>query len=65
MKKFCINCGTPKPEPETKQEAESVEEQASGGFAFTTDGDIGESSTKENCTGRSYQKNFRLGSKTW
>jgi hypothetical protein len=45
--KFCINCGTPNPEPETEQEAESVEEQASGGFAFTTDGDIGESSTKE------------------
>jgi len=45
--KFCINCGTPKPEPETEQEAEPVEEQASGGFAFTADGDIGESSTKE------------------
>jgi len=45
--KFCTNCGTEKPEPETKQEAESVEEQASGGFAFTADGDIGESSTKE------------------
>jgi len=60
--KFCINCGTqkpepsssstsdvpePTPEPEIKQETEPVEEQASGGFAFTTDGDIGESSTKE------------------
>ena len=45
--KFCINCGTQKPEPETKQEAESVEEQASGGFAFTADGDVGESSTRE------------------
>jgi len=45
--KFCINCGTQKPEPETKQEAEPVEEQASGGFAFTADGDIGESSTRE------------------
>ena len=45
--KFCTSCGTEKPEPETKQEAEPVEEQASGGFAFTTDGDIGESSTKE------------------
>jgi len=60
--KFCTSCGTekpepsssstsdvpePTPEPEIKQEAESVEEQASGGFAFTTDGDIGESSTKE------------------
>ena len=29
------------------QETESIEEQASGGFAFTTDGDIGESSTRE------------------
>jgi len=37
----------PTPEPEIKQETESIEEQASGGFAFTTDGDIGESSTKE------------------
>jgi len=45
--KFCINCGTQKPEPETKQEAEPVEEQASGGFAFTADGDVGESSTRE------------------
>jgi len=45
--KFCTSCGTQKLEPETKQEAESVEEQASGGFAFTADGDIGESSTKE------------------
>lgn len=45
--KFCTNCGTEKLEPETKQEAESVEEQASGGFAFTADGDVGESSTRE------------------
>ena len=60
--KFCINCGTqkpepispstsdvpePTPEPEIKQETESIEEQASGGFAFTADGDIGESSTRE------------------
>jgi len=45
--KFCTNCGTQKLEPETKQEAESVEEQASGGFAFTADGDVGESSTRE------------------
>jgi len=60
--KFCTSCGTEKPEPsssstsdvpestpepEIKQETESIEEQASGGFAFTTDGDIGESSTKE------------------
>ena len=37
----------PTPEPEIEQEAESVEEQTSGGFAFTTDGDIGESSTRE------------------
>jgi len=60
--KFCTSCGTekpepsspstsdvpePTPEPEIKQEAESIEEQASGGFAFTADGDIGESSTRE------------------
>jgi len=60
--KFCTNCGTekpepsspstvdvpePTPEPETKPEAGSVEQQESGGFAFTADGDIGESSTRE------------------
>jgi len=61
--KFCTGCGTekpepsspstsdvpePTPEPEIKQETESIEEQASGGFAFTDGGDIGESSTREN-----------------
>ena len=60
--KFCTSCGTEKPEPsspstsdepepipepEIKQETETIEEQASGGFAFTADGDIGESSTRE------------------
>jgi len=60
--KFCTSCGTekpeptspstsdvpePTPEPEIKQETESIEEQASGGFAFTADGDIGVSSTRE------------------
>ena len=45
--KFCTSCGTQKPEPETKQEAGSGEQQASGGFAFTADGDVGESSTRE------------------
>jgi len=60
--KFCTSCGTekaepstpstlvvpePTPESEIKQETESIEEQASGGFAFTADGDIGESSTRE------------------
>jgi len=60
--KFCTGCGTekpepsspstsdvpePTPEPEIKQETESIEEQASGGFAFTTDGNIGESSTRK------------------
>jgi len=45
--KFCTNCGTEKLEPETKQEAGSGEQQASGGFAFTAGGDIGESSTME------------------
>jgi len=60
--KFCTSCGTqkpepsspstldvpePTPEPETKPEAGSEKQQASGGFAFTADGDIGESSTRE------------------
>jgi hypothetical protein len=60
--KFCTNCGTPKPEPsqppsvdvpefapepETKQDARLGKKQASEGFAFTTDGDIGESATVE------------------
>jgi len=60
--KFCTSCGTekpepsspstsdvpePTPEPEIKQDTESIEEQASGGFAFTADGDVGESSTRE------------------
>ena len=60
--KFCTSCGAqkpepshpstsdvpePTPEPEIKQETESIEEQTSGGFAFTADGDIGESSTRE------------------
>jgi len=60
--KFCTSCGTqkpepsspstldvpePTPEPETKSEAGSGEQQASGGFAFTADGDVGESSTRE------------------
>jgi len=60
--KFCTSCGTEKPEPsspstsdvpeptpesEIEQETESIEEQASGGFAFTADGDIGGSSTRE------------------
>jgi len=60
--KFCTSCGTekpepsspstsdvpePTPEPEIEQETESIEEQASGGFAFTADGDVGESSTRE------------------
>jgi len=60
--KFCTSCGTekpepsspstsdvpePTPEPEINQDTESIEEQASGGFAFTADGDVGESSTRE------------------
>ena len=60
--KFCISCGTQKPEPsssstvnasepiaepETTLEAGSGEQQATGGFALTADGDIGDSSTKE------------------
>jgi len=61
MKSF-ISCGTQKPElsssstvnasepiaePETTLEAGSGEQQATGGFALTADGDIGDSSTKE------------------
>jgi hypothetical protein len=59
--KFCTSCGTEKPEsslpstsdvpeptPEPKIELETESgEQESGGFAFTSDGDIGESSTRE------------------
>jgi len=60
--KFCTSCGTQKPEPsspstldvpeptlepETEPEAGSGKQQASGGFAFTAGGDIGESSTRE------------------
>ena len=60
--KFCTNCGTQKSElippstvdvpeltsePETKQDAGSGKKQASEGFAFTADGDIGESATVE------------------
>jgi len=59
--KFCTRCGTekpepsspstsdvsePTPEPEIELETESGE-QESGGFAFTSDGDIGESSSRE------------------
>ena len=44
---YQLRNGKAKLEPEAKQEAEPVEEQASGGFAFTADGDIGESSTRE------------------
>ena len=66
--KFCTNCGTQKPEPETKQEAEPVEEQASGGFAFTADGDIGESSTRktarEDLTKKISELEARLGEQT-
>jgi len=64
--KFCTSCGTekpepsspstsdvpePTPEPETKPEAGSENQQASGGFAFTADGDIGERSTKKTARG--------------
>ena len=90
--KFCTSCGTekpepsspstsdvpePTPEPEIKQETESIEEQASGGFAFTADGDIGESSTKK-LRGKILPKKFQnwkqnlskqmqpsLGSRNW
>jgi len=59
--KFCINCGTPKPAPSSPSTSDVPEptpeseidletesgEQKSGGFTFTDDGDIGESSTRE------------------
>ena len=50
--KFCTNCGTEKLEPESllrnpHRRLDQKKQQASGGFAFTADGDIGESSTKE------------------
>jgi len=76
--KFCINCGTqkpepsspstsdvpePTPEPEIKQETESIEEQASGGFAFTADGDIGERSTKKTARGSLTRKISELETK--
>jgi len=81
--KFCTSCGTekpepsspstsdvpePTPEPEIKQETESIEEQASGGFAFTADGDIGESSTRETAredlTKKISELEARLGEQT-
>ena len=60
--KFCTSCGTEKPEPSSPSTSDVPEptpepedreletesgEQKSGGFAFTDDGDIGESSTRE------------------
>ena len=59
--KFCTDCGTtvepsspsivdePKsvPEPEATPEVESGIQETSGGFTFTDDGDIGESTTRE------------------
>jgi len=76
--KFCTSCGTekpepsspstsdvpePTPEPEIKQETESIEEQASGGFAFTADGDVGESSTRETARESLTQKISELETK--
>ena len=59
--KFCTDCGTPiessspptadlpipTPEPETTPQAESVKQEKTGGFTFTSDGDIEELPTKE------------------
>ena len=59
--KFCTSCGTEKPEPSSPSTSDVPEptpeseidletesgEQKSGGFTFTDDGDIGESSTRE------------------
>jgi len=58
---FCTDCGTRKPEPSSPSTSDVPEptpepkieleiesgEQESGGFAFTSDGDIGESSTRK------------------
>ena len=46
----------PTPEPETKPEAGSEKQQTSGGFVFTADGDIGESSTREKARGKFTEK---------
>ena len=59
--KFCTDCGTPIesslppnvdetapiPEPEATPEVESVKQEKTGGFTFTSDGDIEELPTKE------------------
>ncbi len=55
--KFCTDCGTSMesstpstvdvPEPEATQEVESEKQETSGGFTFTDDGDIGESTTRK------------------
>jgi len=59
--KFCTSCGTEKPEPSSPSTSDVPEptseseieletesgEQKSGGFTFTDDGDVGESSTRE------------------
>ena len=59
--KFCTDCGTamessspstvdvpePIPKPEATQEVESEKQETSGGFTFTDDGDIGESTTRK------------------
>ena len=75
---FCTSCGTqkpepsspstldvpePTPEPETEPEAGSGEQQAAGGFAFTADGDIGESSTRETARGSLAKKISELETK--
>jgi len=59
--KFCTDCGTamessspstvdvpePIPKPVATQEVESEKQETSGGFTFTDDGDIGESTTRK------------------
>ena len=81
--KFCTGCGAPKsepsspptadvpeptPEPEVTPEAGSEKQQASGGFAFTADGDIGESSTmqtaRENLTKKILELETKLDEQT-
>jgi len=80
--KFCTSCGTEKPEPSSPSTSDVPEptpeseidletesgEQKSGGFTFTDDGDIGESSTRETAredlTKKISELETRLGEQT-
>jgi len=64
--KFCTDCGmavkssSPStvdvPEPEARSEIGSGKQETTGGFTFTADGDIGESTTRESARERPKQK---------